>query len=729
MVFISEKTLQKDQMVLQGIITEITYQNQDSGFMVVQLKPDSAKDCYTCVGVMPNIVAGVSVRFNGEWEAHKRYGQQFSVKKYELVKPSTLEGIELLLGSGLIANIGPVRSKAIIETFGFETLNILDKDPQRLLEVPGIGRKMMERIAESWHQHSQIRHLMLFLQDYGISVNLAQKIYKAWGEAAQAKISENPYALIDDVWGVGFIKADAIAQKMGFLHDSFKRIRAGLVYALQEAANDGHSYLPLSELVQKAVELLGVKEELVIYSLDHILKTGTLIKDEDCIYLPGYFYAEKHIAENLLSRKSPGNLQIEEKELENWLIDYQKRHNFHADPLQLKAIRQAILNPLFILTGGPGTGKTTILQVIVSFFREKHSLIALAAPTGRAAQRMGNVAGLTARTIHRLLEFKGGASGYDFGRDENNPIEADVIILDEMSMVDVLLMRRFISAVKKETRLIMVGDFHQLPSVGPGNVLADLIDSGFIPHVHLKTIFRQAAASRIVTAAHEIISGIVPSFINSRDDNCFFLHQQEPQKCVDLIVDLVSRRLPARYQLNPIVDIQVLSPMHKGLLGTQNLNKVLQKELNGQTRFIARGENLFFLGDKVMQIKNNYDSGVFNGDIGKVVEINDEQELCVDFDGNRVHYDSRELDELVAAYCISIHKSQGCEFRAVIIPVSTQHYIMLQRNLIYTALTRAKQLCVFVGSVQALEIAVKNNEALRRYSKLSCRLRCAGDIF
>ncbi len=693
--------------------------------MVVQLKPEAAKKHYTCVGVMPNVVAGESVCFHGEWETHKRFGQQFSVKRYELVKPSTLEGIELLLGSGLIYSIGPVRSKAMIETFGFDTLNILDKEPQRLLEVPGIGPKMMEKISESWQQHSQIRHLMLFLQDYGVSVNLTQKIFKIWGETAQARISENPYALIDDVWGVGFIKADVIAQKMGFSHDSFKRIRAGLVHVLQEAANDGHSYLPVSELVRKSAELLGVKEELVIYSLDHVIKVGALINDEDCIYLPSYFHAEKHIAENLLSRKSPDDMQVEGKELENWLIYYQSRHGFQADPLQIKAIRQAILNPLFILTGGPGTGKTTILQVIVSFFREKRSLIALAAPTGRAAQRMGSVAGLTAKTIHRLLEFKGGSSGHGFGRDENNPIEADVIILDEMSMVDVMLMHKFISAVKMGTRLIMVGDFHQLPSVGPGNVLSDLIDSGFIPHVHLKTIFRQAAASRIVTAAHEIISGIVPSFFNSREDNCFFLQQQDPQQSVSLIVDLVSRRLPARYQLNPIVDIQVLSPMHKGFLGTQNLNKVLQKELNGQTCCVSRGESCFFLGDKVMQIRNNYDSGVFNGDIGKVVEINNEQGLSVDFDGNRVQYESKDLDELVAAYCISIHKSQGCEFKAVIIPVSTQHYIMLQRNLFYTALTRAKQLCVFVGSDQALATAVKNDEALKRYSKLSCRLRCA----
>lgn len=709
-------------MDLQGTITGITYQNDDSGYMVVHLKQNSTENLYTCVGVMPTIAAGESVLFHGEWETHKRFGKQFLVNSYEIVRPSTREGIEMLLGSGLISNIGPVRSKAILDMFGVDTLNILDNEPVRLLEVPGIGSKMMEKITNAWKEHSYLRRLMLFLQDYGVSINLAQKIYKTYGEQAQAKISENPYALIDDIWGIGFIKADNIAQKMGFSHDSFKRIRAGMVYVLQEASADGHSFLPISELVKKATDLLGVKEELVIYSLDHIFQTDLLIKDQDCVYLPRYYHAENYIAENLLSRKYASVIGTNDEEIEKWINSYQRKNCFQIDPLQLKAIELAIKNPLFILTGGPGTGKTTILQVIVSFFREHHRTIALAAPTGRAAQRMGSVAGLTAKTIHRLLEFKGGSQTNIFGRDENNPIEADVIILDEASMIDVLLMRSFISAVQKNTQLIIVGDYHQLPSVGAGNVLADLIQSGFIPHVNLKTIFRQAAASRIVTAAHEIISGIVPTFLNSKTDNCFFLYQQDSQDCVTLISDLVSRRLPAKYHFNPITDIQVLSPMHKGILGTQNLNKVLQKELNGQTKSLNRGETIFFLGDKVMQIRNNYDLGVFNGDIGKVVDVIDDEGLCIDFDGNMVKYENRELEELVPAYCISIHKSQGCEFKAVVIPVSTQHFIMLQRNLVYTALTRAKQLCVFVGTSQALEIAVKNNEALQRYSRLSDRL-------
>lgn len=709
-------------MDLQGIVTGITYQNDDSGYMVLHLKPENSEGSLICVGIMPTISAGESVCFHGDWEIHKKFGKQFSVQSYEIIRPSTREGIEMLLGSGLITNIGPVRSKAIIDTFGLDTLNVLDKDPKRLQEVPGIGRKMVEKITEAWHQHSHLRRLMLFLQEFGVTVNLARKIYKTYGDQAQAKISENPYCLIDDVWGIGFVKADAIAQKMGFSHDSYKRIRAGVVFVLQEASNEGHSFLPLTELVKKATEILNVKEELVVYSLDHVFNAGLLIKDEDCVYLPRYFHAEKNIAKCFLNRKMTVNSKYTDAYIDNWINNYRKNNDFHPDPLQHDAIKMAIQSPLFILTGGPGTGKTTILQVIVSFFKEQHRQIALAAPTGRAAQRMGNVAGLTAKTIHRLLEFKGDKSGNSFGRDENNPIEADVIILDEMSMVDVLLMRSFISAVRKDTQLIMVGDYHQLPSVGAGNVLADLIESNIIPHVHLKTIFRQAAASRIVTAAHEIISGTTPSFLNSKSDNCFFLLNQDPQQCVSLIVDLVSRRLPVRYQFNPIRDIQVLSPMHKGILGTQNLNKLLQKELNGQTRSLSRGEMSFFLGDKVMQIRNNYDLGVFNGDIGRVVDINEDQGLIVDFEGNLVHYDNREIEELVPAYCISIHKSQGCEFKAVVIPVSTQHFIMLQRNLIYTALTRAKQLCIFVGSTQALSIAVKNNEALHRYSGLSRRL-------
>jgi exodeoxyribonuclease V alpha subunit len=704
---------------LDGVVTSITYQNEDTGYLVLHLKTNSAQVPATCIGIMPTISAGESVSFQGDWEVHSRFGKQFNVKNYEIIRPTTQEGIAMLLGSGLISNLGPVRSKAILDKFGLQTLDILDKEPKRLAEVPGIGPKILQKIQQAWDRHHHLSRLMLFLQEFGVTVNMALKIYKVYGLQAQQRISENPYTLIDDVWGVGFVKADAIAQKMGFSHDSFKRIRAGLIYVLQESAGDGHSYFPYAKFVSSAVELLGVKEELVTYSIGHTVGSGQIVKDEDRIYLPIYYNTEIYIAQNMRSRLNSSKRV--DNNIKQWLVDYQQKNSWKGDVIQLEAIETAIAQPVFLLTGGPGTGKTTILQVIVSFFREQHKVVALAAPTGRAAQRMGSLAGLVAKTIHRLLEFKGGASGYSFGKDEENPLDADVIVLDEVSMIDVLLMRSFIAAVKKGTQLIFVGDSNQLPSVGAGNVLADLISSGVIPHVHLTTIFRQAAASRIVTAAHEIISGTIPAFLNAKNDNCFFIVQEEPQDCVEMILNLVSHRLPARYNFNPISDIQVLAPMHKGLLGTQNLNGLLQKELNGRDRGLTRGQVVFYPGDKVMQIRNNYDLGVYNGDIGRVVDVA-ESSLEVNFDGNRVQYESKDLDELIPAYCISIHKSQGCEFKAVIIPLSTQHFIMLQRNLVYTALTRAKQLCIFVGSNKALSIAVKNDQALLRYSQLAQRL-------
>ncbi|NLE01727.1 MAG: ATP-dependent RecD-like DNA helicase [Fibrobacter sp.] len=708
-------------ITLQGIITNITYQNEDSGYAVVHLKTEAPENLFTCVGVMPTITAGESVVCQGEWETHPKFGKQFNVNSYEIVRPTTLEGIGMLLGSGLIANIGPARAKTILNAFGLQTLDILDNEPQRLMEVPGIGPKMFENIKGAWEKQRFIRRLMLFLQNFGVSVNMALKIYKVYGDQAQEKISENPYTLIEDVWGVGFKKADVIAQKMGFTHDSYKRIRAGLIYIMREAANEGHSYLPVKELVPRGMEILEVKEELVTYSLDHLVQINLLIREGDALFLPVYYHAEKKISENILSRISSRNSIEKNEQLDMWLAQYQKKNNWQADPVQEFAIKKAINSPVFLLTGGPGTGKTTVLQVIVSYFREKCKHVALAAPTGRAAQRMGSVAGLKAKTLHRLLEFRGGRNSFD--RDNTNPVEADVIILDEVSMMDVLLMRSFLIAVKPSTQLIFVGDSNQLPSVGAGNVLADFIESKVVAHVHLTTIFRQAASSRIVTAAHEIITGIVPAFLNTKSDNCFFISQDEPEACVDLIVDLVTRRLVSRYNYNPIEDIQVLSPMHKGILGTQNLNTVLQKQLNVSGKGISRGQFTYFYGDKVMQIRNNYELGVFNGDIGKIIEIKDEHGLQVDFDGNRVDYDTRDLEELVPAYCISIHKSQGCEFKAVIIPLCTQHFIMLQRNLVYTALTRAKQLCIFVGSHKAMAIAVKNNQALLRYSQLAKRLK------
>lgn len=710
-------------VTLAGIVNGITFQNEDTGFTVVQLQTDLSSMPCTCVGIMPTVAPGESIQVQGEWESNKKFGKQLRVKSYQLVRPATIEAIMALLGSGLFTNIGPVRSKAIIDMYGLETLEILDNEPVRLMEVPGIGEKTFLKIKESWERQKHLRSLMLLLREYDVSVNMVMKIYKTYGEHAGRKISENPYCLVEDIWGVGFIKADRIAQKMGFAHDSYKRIRAGLVFVMQEASSEGHTFLPGTELVQKAAQILEVASEQVTFSLDHAVEIKLLIREDDCIYLPVYYYAETYIAQAVKNRLLSGNKpRFTEDYAGRWIAQFISRNAWQGDTLQIEGIKKAIVNSFFVLTGGPGTGKTTVLQVIVSFFLEHNCSVILAAPTGRAAQKMGSVAGIKARTIHRLLEFRPGAGTYSFGRNEENPLDADVVILDEVSMIDVLLMRQFLLALKPQTGLILVGDNNQLPSVGAGNLLGDLLKSSSVPKVGLKTVFRQAAESRIITSAHEIITGKVPSFANTRQDNCFFITQNDPESCLETIVDLVARRLPGKYGFNPLSDIQVLSPMHKGILGTESLNAALQKQLNKSSKRIIRGQYNFCVGDKVMQIRNNYEMGVFNGDIGRIVNITEDSELQVDIDGNILNYGSKELDELILAYCISIHKSQGCEFRAVVIPLSTQHFVMLQRNLVYTALTRAKQICVFVGTAKALSIAVNNNGALMRNSSIKKRL-------
>lgn len=713
---------------LTGVLTDITFRNEDNGFTVARIKFEGLDRPSVCVGVLTTVECGQTLRITGEWQQHKRFGPQFAVQGYEIVRPTTLEGMETLLGSGLIANIGSVRAKKIIEVFGLQTLDILDNHPLRLLEVSGIGKKIFQKIQEAWQRQKAVRELMLFLQECAISVNLAHKIYKAYGRSAQEIISRNPYCLIDDIWGVGFKKADAIAQKLGFSHDSYKRVRAGLTHIIREAGANGHTYLPKAELVDSAADLLEVKEELVVFSLDHCIKENTLINEDDRIFLPVFFEAETIVARLIARKTGAGNALVAKYSsgaADAWLSSYCKRSGWSADPRQIEAVKALLRHSLVVLTGGPGTGKTTTLQVIVSFFREHHISVALAAPTGRAAQRMGSVAGLKASTIHRLLEFRPGKGHFHFARNADNPLPLGVLIVDEVSMVDILLMQSLLCALRPDTVLLLVGDSNQLPSVGPGNVLADIIASKNVPHVELTTIFRQAAQSRIVVAAHEIIHGTAPDFSNKKEGNCFFINEEDPGKCLSTIVELVSRRLPQHYGFNPITDIQVLTPMHKGILGTQNINRTLQTILNPQEKKMVRGEIAYALGDRVMQIRNNYDLGVFNGDIGYVIDIIDNSECVVDFDGQKIRYEHKDLDELVHAYCISIHKSQGCEFKAVIVIMMTQHYVLLQRNLLYTAITRARDLCILIGTPRAVGIAVSNNEAFHRYSRLCRRIQTA----
>jgi exodeoxyribonuclease V alpha subunit len=671
--------------ILQGIVKDITFRNEENGFTVLKLEVPGTAVPVLCVGAMPAVEPGETLKVTGEYQMHAKFGSQFAVSSFEAVRPMTLEGIAALLGSGLIENIGEVRAKKIIDVFGLETLDILDKTPGRLLEVRGIGKKTLEKIIGAWRRRAHIRDLMVFLQACAITVNMASKIYNVYGDAAKEKISQNPYCLIDDIWGVGFKKADAIAQKLGFAHDTFKRIRAGLSYVMSEAAADGHAYLPKTSLLSNAAAILEVPEDRALFSLDHIVKEGALVSDEDRIYLPHLYGAECAVAQMLAQRtghKHPAVAKYDGTYIATWLETYSKKTGWTADPMQIAAVSAALTHGVSVLTGGPGTGKTTTLQVIVSFLREHSIVAALAAPTGRAAQRMGSIAGLRASTLHRLLEFRPGGSGYRFARDAGNPIDADMVIVDEVSMMDVLLMKSFLAAVKKETALLFVGDSNQLPSIGPGTVLADMISSGKIPHVGLTTVFRQAAQSGIVRAAHDIIAGRTPSFSNDKDGNLFFVPQDDPDRCCEEIISLVAKRLPAAYGLDGRADIQVLSPIHKGVLGTQNLNLLLGQALNPNPRPVRRGDTAFGVGDKVMQVRNDYDRGVFNGDIGIVSAIADDTDLEVDFGEQKTVYKPKDLDDLVPAYCISIHKSQGCEFPAVVIPVVTQHFIMLQRNLL-----------------------------------------------
>jgi exodeoxyribonuclease V alpha subunit len=716
---------------LDGIIENISYRNEDTGYCVLQVR--SASDrfyLHTCVGTTSMMLRrGMNVTFEGAWTQHKRFGRQFGFEVCEITRPTTLEGITQLLESGLIHNIGAVRARMIVDRFGLETMAVLDNSPDRLSEIPGIGAKTLKKIKESWAEQRHVRDLVLFLQEYDITPAMVNRIYKVYGAESKRRICENPYSLIDDIWGIGFIRADAIAVRMGFDLQSYKRIKAGLTYALQEASSNGHTYLPRADLETAAAELLNVGNEHIVYTLDYCAENEFFIFEDGCVYLPYLYSAEKEVAQSLSAKAGIDGgrekFAVNDEEVNEFIDIYRQKTGWEGAPEQLEAVRQAAKNRVFILTGGPGTGKTTVLQVIVALFNQLKMKIELAAPTGRAAARMGSISGISARTIHRLLEFKPGEGpgGFKFLKCAENPIDTDVIILDEVSMIDILLMKSFLAAVKPETTLILVGDFNQLPSVGPGNVLSDLISCPRIPHVQLTRIFRQSAASRIVTAAHEIIGGDVPSFSNAAADNCFLITEDEPQKCLNTIVDLVNRRLPSRYGFDPMTDIQVLTPMHKGTLGTVSLNAALQAALNPNTdeRKVCAGLYTFMTGDRVIQTKNNYDAGVFNGDIGFITAIANGK-VSVTFDRTPVVYEDREMDQIIPAYCISIHKSQGSEFSAVVIPVSTQHYIMLQRNLIYTALTRAKNLCVLIGTRAALAIAVRNDKALTRNSRLRERI-------
>ncbi|HHT63584.1 MAG: ATP-dependent RecD-like DNA helicase [Bacillota bacterium] len=711
---------------ISGVVERITYINEENGFCVLKIKSRGYSELITVVGNLAAVNIGAIVRLKGEWKMNSKFGKQFAVHDYEETLPATVAGIEKYLGSGLIKGIGPVYAKRIVQCFREDTIRVLDQEPERLMQVEGIGEKRVELIKKAWQEQKEIKNVMLFLQSKGVSTAYAVKIFKTYGNESIEIVKENPYRLADDIWGIGFKTADKIAQQMGFEKNSFERCRSGIVYVLNELSNDGHCFLPREKLVVETEQMLGIEKELIDATLDRLIEEKILISDEgDAVFLPPFYYSEVGTAQRIkeiISIKS----NYAKTDIEGIIEDIQRRHRIKYDEVQKEAIKTAAAAKFMVLTGGPGTGKTTTILGIIKLFRQMGAKVLLAAPTGRAAKRLGETTGMEAKTIHRLLEYKP-PEGYK--RDRDNPLDCDVLIIDETSMVDIILMYNLLKAVSNDAVVILVGDVDQLPSVGAGNVLKDIIDSGVVKVIRLSRIFRQAQGSNIITNAHKINKGEFPYLKGGRKNDFFFIEEEDPAQVVQVIRELCTKRLPAYYKVHPVHDIQVLCPMHRGETGAANLNAVLQDALNPSTLSLKYGGCEYRLGDKVMQVKNNYDKNVFNGDIGSISRIDmEERTLVINFEGNYVNYDATELDEVVLAYATTVHKSQGSEYQVVVSPFTTQHFMMLQRNLLYTCVTRAKKVFVLVGTKKAVAMAVKNNKITKRNTRLAERLAKEGNI-
>ena len=703
---------------LRCVVERITYQNAENGYSVMKVKVKGYDDLVTLVGNLLEVPAGSVLLCEGEWRVDKRYGQQFQCQTWEEVMPATVYGIEKYLGSGLVKGIGPKFAKLIVGHFGTDTIEVIETDIERLYEVPGIGKKRVEKIRESWEKQKDIKNVMLFLQGFGVSTAYAAKIYRQYGKESIDKVKENPYRLADDIWGIGFKTADGIARKMGYEMNDERRLRSGLIYTLNQLADEGHCYAEEQQLIATARQLLEADEECIHTAMTHAIETEDLMLDGTGIYLPPFYYAECGTANRLstlVHTKEVGSIFTARFDL----AKLQRETGIEYDEVQVEAIRQAIASKVMVLTGGPGTGKTTTTKAIIAALQSAGMRILLAAPTGRAAKRMSEATGMEAKTIHRLLEYNP-QDGYK--RNDENPLEGDALIVDECSMIDIILMNNLTKALPTTMRLVLVGDIDQLPSVGAGNVLRDIIDSGVIPVVRLTRIFRQAQSSRIVMSAHAINRGCFPDISNGQHTDFFFMKQEEPEKVAETIVSLVRDRLPKAYR-QPAANIQVLTPMQRGVVGAANLNMALQQALNHNTAALVRGGYTYKEGDRVMQLRNNYDKDVYNGDLGYVHSVDmEERTLTVDFDGQLVEYEVSELDELTLAYATTIHKSQGSEYPIVVMPVLMTHYVMLQRNLIYTGITRAKKICVLVGQTKALAYAIHNMKVLKRNTRLKERL-------
>ncbi len=729
---------------IQGAVERITYYNEDNGYSVVKIMPDKpypraqARDrTVTVVGIMPALQEGESAQFKGEWVEDARYGRQFRAQQVMPIAPQTEKGIINYLSSGIVRGIGPRTAEKIVDHFGSKTVQILDEEPGRIHEVKSLKTKLAENLIDAWAKNRAMRNVLIYLQGLGVSAKIAQRIYNKYGAKTQQVIQNDPYQLAQDVFLIGFRKADQIAANMGFAADDKHRLRAGLLHTLNQLTREGHTYAPREELLETACELLGVEDkEALSIAMHGQIAARNLIEDQlrleagaeaiSAVYLPRFYRAETAVTERLQSMVGSDSLIMSDHRGTNWtsyLRDLSARNQVGLSGEQQHAVRAALGSKLSVLTGGPGTGKTTTLQMLIHALDEGDYSFKLASPTGRAAKRLGEATGVAASTIHRLLGYSAEISGFE--HDEDNPLPADMVVIDEASMLDLQLFHSLLKALQPTTHLLLVGDVDQLPSVGAGNVLRDVIDSGIASVTRLSQIFRQDDSSHIVSNAHRINQGLQPYTDNDSLD-FFFFNIGEPEGAADELVQIVKRKVPERWELDPVRDIQVISPMYRGAIGVHNLNSRLQAELNGDLRWAQAkfGDRVFRVGDKVMQTRNNYEKDVFNGDIGFIDSIDDDDNsLEVTIDGRFVAYDFSEIDDLIHAYCISTHRSQGSEYPAVVMPVMTQHYIMLQRNLLYTAITRAKELVILVGTRRALAIAVNNNKVAERHSGLLARLR------
>ena len=707
-----------------GTVESIVYRNDETGYTVCTIKTHGGgnrqrEEFVTVVGNCAAVWEGEELHAEGEWMRHPSHGQQLQAKSITCITPTSTEGIRRYLASGMIKGIGPKFAQRIVDRFGEQTLDVIDKESGRLREVGGIGEGRRKLIKESWTEQRGVREIMIFLQSHGIGTAKASRIFRQYGADAIAIVKRNPYRLCEDVWGIGFKTADAIALSVGIPHDSEVRARAGLIYTLQTEADEGHCFTADADLLLHAQELLDISVEILADALAKEFEKGTLVKEENRVYLRDLHRAEVRAAAKLIRLlDTPRTFPpIDADKAIAWA---EKKMGLSLAPLQRDALRNAILSKVSIITGGPGVGKTTIIRALTEIFSARKLDIRLAAPTGRAAKRMSEATDREAQTIHRLLKFNPSVGGFEFNLE--NPMSGDGFILDETSMIDIRLMDQFLQALPDSVTLVLVGDIDQLPSVGPGNVLRDLIASNKIPCCRLDTIFRQDNSGLIVRNAHHVNRG-EPLETRAGDSDFYFVETGEPANIIARAVDLMTQRIPHKFKLDPLADVQVLTPMRRNLLGTENLNDVLQAALNPSGPALTRGCTHFRVNDRVMQLRNNYDKEVFNGDIGFIKEVDeDDRALTVLFDGRPVRYAQSELDELVLAYACSIHKSQGSEYPAVIVLLHTQHYKLLQRNLLYTAITRGKKLVLVVGSTRAVNIAVKANQVRERRTSLKDRL-------